>query len=152
MEILLWRHAEAEMSEPDSKRALTARGHKQAQKIAQWLNQHLPEETRILVSPATRTIETAEALGRKFDIVQALGPQTTPAQVLAAANWPDSVQPVLLIGHQPTMGQLASTLLTGVPQYWTVRKANVWWIGQRDRDEGRGNFLRVMMTPDMLAK
>ncbi|MBC7500615.1 MAG: phosphohistidine phosphatase SixA [Herminiimonas sp.] len=152
MEILLWRHAEAELGEPDHKRALTAKGHKQAWKMAEWLDQNLPNSCKILVSPTTRTIQTAEALGRKFKIVQELGPEATPEQILIAAHWPDSKEPVLVVGHQPTLGQVAALLLTGSPQEWTVRKANVWWIGQRDRDEGPNNFLRAVMTPDLISK
>ncbi len=152
MEILLWRHAEAEEGEPDDKRALTAKGHKQASKMAQWLDNNLPATCKILVSPTTRTIQTAEALGRKFKIVPEIGTQATVAQILEAANWPDSREPVLVIGHQPTLGQVAATLLVGKEQDWTVRKGNVWWIAQRERDDEPGTFLRAVMTPDLIKK
>ena len=59
MELILWRHAEAEMGEPDEGRALTAKGHKQAWKMAEWLDHNLPNSCKILVSPATRTVQTA---------------------------------------------------------------------------------------------
>ena len=48
MEIILWRHAEAEDGVPgrvpDAARALTHRGQKQAKKMAKWLLERLPEE------------------------------------------------------------------------------------------------------------
>jgi len=94
MELILWRHAEAELGEPDEGRALTGKGHKQAWKMADWLDRNLPETCRILVSPATRTLQTAEALGRKFKVHPDLAPDKTAAQLLAAANWPDSREPV----------------------------------------------------------
>jgi len=152
MELILWRHAEAEMGEPDEGRALTAKGHKQAWKMAEWLDHNLPNSCKILVSPATRTIQTAEALGRKFKIVDELAPDSTAERILSAAHWPDSREPVLIVGHQPTLGQLAALLLTGTKQDWTIRKGNVWWIVQRERDETAGNYIRAVMAPDLLAK
>jgi phosphohistidine phosphatase len=152
MELILWRHAEAEMGEPDEGRALTAKGHKQAWKMAEWLDHNLPNSCKILVSPATRTVQTAEALGRKFKIVEDLSPESTVEKILAATNWPDSREPVLVIGHQPTLGQLAATLVTGSPQDWTIRKGNVWWIVQRERGDISGNYVRAVMAPDLLTK
>ncbi|RBA23995.1 phosphohistidine phosphatase SixA [Herminiimonas fonticola] len=152
MELILWRHAEAEMGEPDEGRALTAKGHKQAWKMAEWLDHNLPNSCKILVSPATRTVQTAEALGRKFKIVDDLAPGSTAEKILAAAHWPGSREPVLIIGHQPTLGQLAALLVTGTAQDWTIRKGNAWWIVQRERDEIAGNFVRAVMAPDLLSK
>jgi phosphohistidine phosphatase len=152
MELILWRHAEAEMGEPDEGRALTAKGHKQASRMAEWLDHNLPNSCRIMVSPATRAIQTAEALKRKFKIVPDLAPDSTAERILSAAHWPDSREPVLIIGHQPTLGQVASTLLTGSPQDWTIRKGNVWWIVRRERDDTHDHFIRSVMAPDLLAK
>lgn len=152
MELILWRHAEAELGEPDEGRALTGKGHKQAWKMADWLDRNLPESCRILVSPATRTLQTAEALGRKFKIHSDLAPDKSPEQLLAAANWPDSREPVLIIGHQPTLGLVAAQLIGGLPQEWSIRKANVWWIAQRERGDITTNYLRAVMAPDLITK
>ena len=62
MDLILWRHAEAEDGSPDAKRKLTARGRKQAKQIARWLKPRLPADARIVVSPALRAVQTAEAL------------------------------------------------------------------------------------------
>jgi phosphohistidine phosphatase len=62
MELILWRHAEAEIGEPDLGRKLTPRGEKQARRVAEWLHAQLPDSARILVSPATRAQQTAKAL------------------------------------------------------------------------------------------
>jgi phosphohistidine phosphatase len=152
MELILWRHAEAEMGEPDEGRALTAKGHKQAGRMAEWLYHNLPHSCKILVSPAARTIQTAEALGRKFKVVDELAPESTAERILAASHWPDSREPVLVVGHQPTLGQLASLLITGSVQNWTIRKGNVWWIVQRERGDASGNYIRAVMTADLVAK
>ena len=70
--------------------------------------------------------------------------------VLAAANWPDSREPVMLVGHQPTLGMIASFLLSGEEAYWSVRKGAVWWLSNRVRDNGSAIVLKVVIGPDFL--
>ena len=151
MDLILWRHAEAELGEPDEGRALTPKGHKQAGKIAEWLDRNLPESCRILVSPATRTLQTVEALGRKYKVHPELAPDKSAEDLLRAANWPDSREPVLIIGHQPTLGLVASQLICGQPQEWSLRKANVWWIAQRERGDITTNYLKAVIAPELIA-
>ncbi len=148
MDLILWRHAQAENGTPDHARALTSQGRKQAARMGAWLDRCLPSGCKILVSPTVRTRQTAEALGRKFRIVDDIGPMATAADVLAAAGWPDARGPVLLVGHQPWLGQVASLLLTGSEQYWTVKKSNAWWIAQRDREDGNEVYLKAVLAQE----
>ncbi len=148
MDIILWRHAQAEEGLPDIERPLTPQGRKQAARMAAWLDRSLPSGCRILCSPAVRTRQTADALGRPYKLVPEIGPGATPQQVLAAAGWPDGRGPVLLVGHQPWAGQVASLLLTGAAQYWTVKKANAWWLAQRDREDGNAVYLKAVLAPE----
>ena len=148
MDLILWRHAEAEPGEPDMGRRLTGKGQKQADRMALWLDAHLPDTCRILASPADRAQQTAAALNRKFRTVPELGPGAPVSQVLAAANWPDSREPVLVVGHQPTLGAVASFLLSGEEAYWSVRKGAVWWLSNRDKDRGAAVVLKVVLGPD----
>ncbi len=148
MDLILWRHAQAEVGEPDFGRVLTAQGRKQATKMATWLDRSLPSGCRILCSPTARTVQTAEALDRKFKIVPELGPLALPEEALAVAGWPDARGAVMLIGHQPWLGQLASLLLTGVAKDLTIKKSNAWWIARRQRDEGNELYLRAVLAPD----
>ncbi|MDY7548119.1 histidine phosphatase family protein [Glaciimonas sp. Gout2] len=152
MELILWRHAEAEVGEPDEGRALTGKGHKQAWKMADWLDRNLPNSCKILCSPATRTIQTAEALGRKFKIHPELAPNCTADQLLAAAHWPDSREPVLIIGHQPTLGQVAAILIAGEKKEWSIRKGSAWWIAQRQRGDTTTTYLKAVMSAELIAK
>ena len=147
MDLILWRHAEAEDSVPDLARALTPKGQKQARRMAEWLDSQLPAGCKILVSPALRTLQTVEPLKRKFKVVDALAPGATPQAVLQAANWPNSKEAVLIVGHQPTLGQVASLLLCGQAQYWEMKKASAWWFVQRDGDSV---YLKAVMTADMV--
>ncbi|HEY0848068.1 MAG TPA: histidine phosphatase family protein [Noviherbaspirillum sp.] len=151
MELILWRHADAEPAAPgqaDEDRALTAKGRKQAQKMGAWLNRNLPDDCMVLASPALRTRQTAEALGRKFKTSPALATDTTPEEVLRAAHWPDGREPVLVVGHQPTLGQIASLLIGGQIQDWTIRKGSLCWIEQRPD----ATYIKVLIGPDLVEK
>jgi phosphohistidine phosphatase len=150
MDLILWRHCEAEAGEPDLGRRLTSKGSKQAERMAAWLERHLPDSCRILSSPADRAQQTAAALNRKFRTLPELGPGASVQAVLAAANWPESRDPVLIVGHQPTLGMVASYLLSGEEAYWSVRKGAVWWLSNRVREDGAGVVLKVALGPDFV--
>ncbi len=152
MDLILWRHAQAEEGTPDLERPLTPQGRKQAARMAVLLDRYLPSGCRILCSPAVRTRQTADALGRKYKVVPEIGPGATPQQVLEAVGWPDGRGPVLVVGHQPWLGQVAALLLSGQPQDWTVKKASAWWIAQRDRDEGNPIYLKAVFTPEFFSE
>lgn len=154
MELILWRHAEALDGTPDLERRLTSRGVKQAQRVATWLHKQLPDSARILVSPAVRAQQTAQALAdegrRKFRTVDAVAPGAQAHDVLAAADWPNSRLAVVIVGHQPTLGWVVSTLLAGEAREWSIRKAGVWWLSSRERDGEQQAVLRAVINPDQL--
>ena len=153
MDLILWRHAEAFEArevEDDLARGLTPKGERQAQRMAEWLNQRLAHSTRILVSPAMRCQQTAKALGKKFKTLDDLAPDGNGEALLKAARWPDASEPVLVIGHQPTLGFVTSYLLSGRPQGWTLKKGAVWWVRGRSRDDERQVILQAVQSPDCL--
>jgi len=150
MELILWRHAEAEDGEPDDTRVLTGKGHKQAAKVAGWLDRNLPNSCKILASPTKRTVQTVEAIGRKYKLSPDLSPDSTAQAILNIANWPNNKEPVLLVGHQPTLGHIASILLTGTQQNWTIRKGNVWWFSRRERGDLTSTYLKAIISPDLI--
>ena len=150
MDLILWRHAEAEDSVPDAGRKLTDKGLIQAQRMAAWLKPRLPHNTRILVSPATRTQQTAAALDMEFETVKEVGVTTSPVILLAKSGWPKTPDAVLVIGHQPTLGQVAAFTLCGELQNWSVKKGAIWWINKRLR-QGEGQaVLRCVLAPELL--
>ena len=129
MDLLLWRHAEAvDHDDNDMERQLTDRGLKQAKSVGRWILAHHPKKLRILVSPAIRTIQTAEALGLQFEINHQLGPAAGVDDLMAAANWPSADGAVLLVGHKRTLGRLAAHLLTGTEMELAIKKGAVWWF------------------------
>lgn len=150
MDLILWRHTEAEDSLPDAERALTAKGRKQAKKMAGWLKRRLPQDIRILVSPTKRTLQTAAALGLDFDTLEEIGPGASAHALLKAANWPQGKQSVLIIGHQPTLGEAAALLLAGRDSSISIRKGGVWWFSVRTRLGINENILLAVAGPDLL--
>lgn len=150
MELILWRHAEAVDGQPDLARELTPKGVKQAKAIAQWLKSRLPRQTRIIVSPAERTQQTAAALTGEFEIDRQLAPGAPPTAVLAAAGWPDHRGAVVVVGHQPTLGMAAALLIAGEPMPWSMKKGAIWWLSRRVRGEHAQVVLRAVMSPDLI--
>lgn len=151
MDLILWRHADAQDGEDDMARALTTKGHKQAKKMALWLRQHLPKETRILVSPAVRALQTAEALGLDYALTPAIAPGAPCEQALNASGWPNQHGSVLLVGHQPTLGEVASFLLSGKTYGLNIKKAGVVWLTTRVRDSQQNTVLKVAISPELLT-
>lgn len=153
MDLILWRHAEAE--EPDDgsddlTRPLTARGEKQAARMAAWLDRQLPEGLRVLASPARRTEQTASALGRKFKMRAELLPGATPQDLLELAQWPHARGTVLIVGHQPVLGQTIAQLLELKAPHCAVRKGSVWWLRQRQRLDQSQTVLITVQSPELL--
>lgn len=152
MDLILWRHADAEPGDPDLARQLTPKGRKQAKAMARWMERHLPKDTEILVSPAMRTRQTADALKRKYKIAEGLAPDKSPQDMLAAAGWPNSDRTVVIVGHNPAIGQLAALLLSGNAADWTMRKGAAWWFSNRVREGESPVLLKAVMSPGMARK
>lgn len=157
MDLILWRHAEAEDSTddedktpPDMERALSQRGEKQALRMAAWLDRQLPEGVRIWVSPARRCEQTALALGRKYKLRDELAPDSSPAQLLELAQWPHHKYPVLVIGHQPVLGQTIALLLGLKESECAVKKGALWWLRNRERDGNSQTVIVTVQSPEVL--
>lgn len=156
MDLLLWRHAEAEelpadvRSGSDLERSLTPRGEKQAARMAAWLDRQLPQRARILVSPARRCEQTALALGRKYKIRAELGPDAPPSQLLELVQWPVNKLPILVIGHQPTLGRSIAQLLGLQESECAVKKGALWWLRTRERDGGVQTVVVTVQSPELL--
>jgi phosphohistidine phosphatase len=153
MDLILWRHAEAhdpEGAQDDLERPLTSKGERHAQRMADWLNRQLPATTKLLASPARRCQQTAAALDRRFKTTDALSPGAGGEALLTAVRWPDAREPVLVVGHQPTLGLVAAWLLAAQAQPWAVRKGAVWWLRGRERNGEWQVLLHAMMAVEML--
>lgn len=152
MDLILWRHAEAEDERDgldDLQRALTHRGEKQAARVAAWLDRCLPEGARVLSSPARRCEQTALHLGRKFKARDELGPGGSVEQLLEAVQWPAARQPVLVVGHQPVLGATLAHLLGIAHGSCPVRKGTAWWLRTRERAGDLQSVVVAVQSPDL---
>ena len=157
MDLILWRHAEAQdwlegdaQAGSDLERSLTSRGEKQAARMAIWLDRQLPEGARILVSPARRCEQTILALGRKYKVRTELAPDAKPAQLLELVQWPSSKSTILVVGHQPTLGQTIAQLLGLQESECPVKKGALWWLRNRDRDGLSQTVVVTVQSPEVL--
>jgi phosphohistidine phosphatase len=119
--------------------------------VGAWLDRQLPSQCRVLSSPATRCVQTAEALGRRFQTVEALNTDSNPQAILDAAGWPNARQPVVIVGHQPLLGQVAALILTGAVHDWKIRKAGVFWLAHKGEADP-APFVRLAVGPDLVGK
>jgi phosphohistidine phosphatase len=145
MDLILWRHADAEGGSPDSTRQLTERGREQARRVAAWLKPRLPQGCELLISPAARAQQTALALGVPFVASPAVGPDARADEVIAAAGWPARSGAVLIVGHQPTLGRVAAMLLSGAEADWDIGKGALWWF----RELGGKAMLFATVDPSL---
>jgi phosphohistidine phosphatase len=153
MDLILWRHAEAvdaQDGREDLERTLTTRGERQAARMAHWLNQNLAATTRVLVSPARRCQQTASALERRFKTVAELAPGGNVPGLLSVTRWPDAKEPVLVIGHQTTLGLAAAYLLANAEQPWRMKKGAIWWLRRRQSAGDDETVLVAVRGPDSL--
>jgi phosphohistidine phosphatase len=153
MDLILWRHAEAidlELVGDDMDRTLTPRGHKQAARMADWLDRQLPDGAKFFASPAARTDQTARAMGRKFKTSPALAPLSNVDALLELVQWPHAKGCVVVVGHQPTLGQAISRLLGLTEPECAVKKGALWWLRYREREGVGSTVVVTVQSPDLL--
>lgn len=150
MDLILWRHADAEDGDDDLARNLTHKGHRQAKRMARWLHGYLPKHVRILCSPANRARQTADALHLPYDIVDAIAPGANATKLFETSGWPNGDEVVVLVGHNPAISDLASQLLAGRGFPMALRKGSVLWLTSRTREGEPGVVVKAAMVPSML--
>src|SRR5687768_14265738 len=145
MDLILWRHADAEDGAPDLERRLTKRGRKEAERVAQWLRERLRGDYELISSPAARAKETAEALSNKMRIENSLAPGAAAASYAKAAGWPHAERMVIVVGHQPEIGAALALLVASRQSDWRVQKGALWWL-----EAGTPPLVKAVVSPDLL--
>ena len=145
MELILWRHADAEDGAPDLERRLTKKGRKQAARVAEWLRERLPEDFELVSSPAARARETAEALDARMRIENALAPGAAAASFVQVSGWPRGERTVVIVGHQPDLGRALAYLVAGRDSEWRLQKGALWWL-----ESGAPALVKAAISPELL--
>jgi len=123
MHVYLVRHAIAFEPDPaqwldDRERPLTPAGEKRFRRAARGLRTVVPSVSLVLSSPLTRAWQTAEILEKqanwpapvRFDLLE---PGRAPADVLDGLQPHASSDAVALVGHEPTLHEIAAYCLGG---------------------------------------
>ena len=143
MDLILWRHADAEDGADDMARRLTPKGEQQAAAMASWLRAHLARDFVVLASPAVRAQQTAAALGAKVITEKALAPGASPAAIAKAAQGHKGT--VIVVGHQPDLGRAAAKLVANAATEWSIEKGALWWL------QGEPPMrIKAVLSPDLL--
>ncbi len=134
--LILWRHAEAQdllLAGDDFSRALTDKGESQAAMMASWIKQHLPQDICIIASPAARAEQTTQALGLPYKSNKNLLPEASIDSVLQLVQeiFQQDNSNVMLVGHQPWLGQVVAYFLQIQPAEISIKKGAVWWLEQK---------------------
>ena len=139
MDLILWRHADAEDGADDLARRLTPKGREQAAAMAKWLRAHLPKDYTLVSSPAVRAQQTAQALGAKIVTDITLAPGASVRDITQAAERHQGL--VIVVGHQPDLGQAAAKL-AGASGEWPIEKGAIVWFA--------GGRIRAWLSTDLL--
>ncbi len=145
----MWRHTEAEDALPDATRELTGRGRKQARAWPTGLIRRLPPD--ITHSDQSRHPRPATPQHWGVNTKRCrIGARRQRSGRAGRGGWPDAAYPVLVVGHQPTLGQVAMQLLAGQAGDLTVKKGGIWWFQSRERTGQVQVVLRAVAAPDWL--
>ena len=153
MDLILWRHAEAiELAESgnDMDRHLTPKGERQTARMSIWLDRVLPQGTRIFCSPATRCEQTVMALGRRYKLREELSPNGQAQEVLDLVQWPVAKGAVMVVGHQPYLGQVVAKLFDMKPGECSNKKASVWCIKTKAHESVLQTSLHAVQSADLV--
>jgi phosphohistidine phosphatase len=164
MDLLFLRHAEAydlpvsemvnadadQWRQADLSRPLNERGRVQAQSMCRWLNEHASSDLLVLCSPAIRCQETIESLDREHQICPQLAPHQSFTQLCSLIENHSARTPILLVGHQPALGQAIAHLLGSPSPDFSVRKGSLWWLRQRYRLGKFQTVIYCVQSPDLL--
>jgi phosphohistidine phosphatase len=159
MHLLLFRHGIAEDVGPegdDASRRLTREGIEKTKAAVAGLSRLCERPDALFTSPLIRADQTAAILAQVYDlkprIMHALA--TGPAPLVMHELRKIKQETVILVGHEPTLGELGSILCAGgkAPPFIEMKKAGAMLI-QTDVNHaasiGAGRLL-WLATPGML--
>lgn len=154
MHLYLIRHAHALPAEEDAGRPLSPKGRAQIRRLAKFLRAggaFTPEE--IWHSPLTRSRQTARLLAKQLSLrapiheIAGLEPEASPRS--AAMRLRALRRPVAIVGHEPHLSALASSLVTGTatPVVFKFRKSAL--LALECGENGRW-IVRWQLAPELL--
>ena len=143
---------------PDSVRPLTGEGEKKVFRIARGMKKMKISFDLVLTSPYLRACRTAEILTEVYDAPKALETQHLGAEAAPAAIVEEigakyaTVKEIVLVGHEPYLGHLISTLLGGnVSLEMNLKKGGVCKLNVKKLAFSQCATLEWLLAPRHLA-
>ena len=117
MFLYLVRHAEAKREEDDPARYLTKKGHRDIESVAHHMKRLHVQVRQIFHSDMTRAQSTAEVLARYLQPPAGVSEASGLAPLDDPEIWASRIakmdEDILLVGHLPHLGRLATLLMSG---------------------------------------
>ena len=79
-----------------------------------------------------------------------MAPGAAVSDILEAAGWPGHKGAVVVVGHQPDLGNAVAYLLSGAKGDWSLKKGALVWVASRERNSEAQVVLRAAISPDLL--
>lgn len=162
MELYVIRHA---ISEPlgkrnefsDEKRPLTDSGRDRMREITKGLHKLGVQFDLLLTSPLTRAIQTAEIIAAAFNVeaqeirqTASLGPGVSAQALFAEIKIYTGVESVALVGHQPDLGLLVSSIIGSAAPTIQLKKGGVCCVNVSETVPAFRGDLVWLLTPKQL--
>ena len=164
MRLLIVRHADAgdrdefaKTGKPDELRPLSEKGRKQMKNAAEGLRLLVPRPDLIVTSPYTRAAQTATIVADAYERVEqeqsaTLEPDAAPSDFEEWLNEQDTVDTVIVVGHEPHVGELTTWLMTGTREsHVEFKKGGACLLEFEDRVKKGAGVMRWLMGPKELA-
>ena len=158
--MILFRHGPAARRDAnrwpdDSVRPLTLLGAQLIRAAAEGLARIEPDVEQVVSSPFARTRQTARVLADVLDTgeteeLAALSPEGPVAEIVQFLSAWASDRDLVLVGHEPDLGRLAGSLLSGSPTGLPLKKAGACSIRFEGAPREGAGRLAWFLPPKLL--
>jgi len=162
MKLILMRHGRAEErlafarngGRDDALRPLTGDGRKRLHRSMTGLKQMVPTIDLVVTSPLLRAQQTAEIVVEHYSSpLQQLDALAPGGEFDAVASWlgQQVAEVVLLVGHEPDLGALASWFLTGSRvSFIPMKKGAIVQLGYAGKPAAGQGDLQLLLSSAQL--
>lgn len=153
MRLYLMRHADAKREDEDPSRPLSESGLRDIKKVSPYLSQIRITVDQIFHSPKLRAKQTADALNESIKPSKGVSETDGLAPLDDPKIWAERLKAIsdtiVLVGHLPHLGKLASLLLCGTPDkdFITLKPTGIICL---KRENSEAWFLQWMLSPEIV--
>jgi phosphohistidine phosphatase len=154
MYIYLVQHADAKKEEADPSRPLSEKGLHDITRVASYISKLNIKVQKIFHSTKLRAKQTAEILSETLKPLRGISEADGLSPLDSPGIWEERLrdipEEVMLVGHLPHLGRLASLLLCGSADKDTISFRMAGIVCLR-RDDSGAWALQWMLTPEIIV-